>query len=295
MKRTLFSSVVCSLALCLGAVGCSASTASSDPSAGTASAQASVAGSRVAPVAVGAKSSAVRMMANALSTVPLGDDQRAEIEQLATAADARHLAVAAARSQIMLAVAAQVEGGKLDRGALQPQIDASADAMNGARPADEAALQRLHALLTPEQRGAVADAISAHASQPRSAWKDHHHTSHLDQWSADLQLTDTQRVQIAALLAGERAAHGWNGEHGDHSASTHEHGHGFLTSFRSETLTLHAPEDAHVPANAMADHFVEIAQAVLPILTPEQRTLAAAKLRERAAGGAGNEDAPLSE
>jgi len=45
----------------------------------------------------------------------------------------------------------------------------------------------------------------------------------------------------------------------------------------------------------MADHFIGVAQTVLPLLTPAQRGLAAAKLREHAAASAGNEDGPLSE
>jgi hypothetical protein len=293
MKRALASSLVSSLTLGALLAGCSASTASSDPSQGATAPVTAPAGTRVAPVAVTAKSSRVRMMADALSSVPLGDDQRAEIERLASDSDARHLAAAAARSAIMVAIAAQVEAGQLDRGALQPKIDAAADAANAAHPADQAALQRLHDLLTPDQRGAVADAIATHR-KAEHAERSHSRTARLDRWTADLQLTAPQRAQIALILAAQRGEH--HGHDADFKAHDHgERGRGFLDSFRSDTLTLRAPEDAHVHANAMADHFMGLAQAVLPILTAEQRSLAAAKLRERAAAGAGNEDAPLTE
>ena len=124
----------------------------------------------------------------------------------------------------------------------------------------------------------------------------------MEQWAADLKLTDAQRAQIAGIFATLRGEHGGDPHRGsDHRGdfnSMHDgvaHGPHFADSFRSETLTLPPPQDAHVHAGAMADHFVRIAEAALPILTPEQRTLAAAKLRQQATAGAANEDAPLSE
>ena len=85
------------------------------------------------------------MIAEALSSVPLADDQRAEIEKIASDADARHLAAAGARGEIVTALAAQIEAGKIDRPALQAKIDAVADAANDAHPADQAAIQRSNA------------------------------------------------------------------------------------------------------------------------------------------------------
>ncbi len=244
---------------------------------------------RVAAVAPNAKSSRVRMMADALSSVPLRDEQRVEIEKLASDADARHVAAAGARAEVMTALAAQIEAGQIDRPALQAKIDAAADAANAAHPADQAALERIHTLLTPAQRSQVADAIESRHKAMRA---EHSHTSHMDrmnQWATDLKLTDAQGTQIAAVFASHRAsAAASRGEHAPDFKGMHKQGEhatkGFAESFRSDTLTLPAPEDAHVHANGMADHFVGVAQAVLPLLTPEQRTLAAAKLRERAGG-----------
>jgi Spy/CpxP family protein refolding chaperone len=286
MLRTLvFSSLASVLlvgALGAGSLGCSASTAGSDPAA----VAASVPGSRIAPVAVNAKSGRVKLIADALSTVPLGDDQRAQIEQLASDADARHAAAGGARADIMVAVAAQIEAGQIDRAALKSKIDAAAESITVTRPADQLALQHLHALLTPEQRGAVADAIVAHR---KAMHAEHPHHAQMEKWATDLSLTESQRAQIVAILATQ-----WADHHGDFKGM-HEHGKHFLDSFRSDTLTFPAPEDAHARATAMADHFLGVAEAVLPILTPAQRSVAAAKLRERAVAGAGNEDAPLSE
>jgi Spy/CpxP family protein refolding chaperone len=299
MKRTklVFAST---LALALGSLvavtGCSGSTTAVDPTSSATAAQTT----RVAAVAPGAKSGRVRMMADLLSTVPLRDDQRAEIEKLASDADARHAATAGLHEDIMKTLAAQVEAGQINRPALQAKIDAAADAANAAHPADEAALQRLHAILTPEQRGQVADAMQAHHGHGPGHEMEHGeaHGAHMDrmhQWATDLKLTDAQQEQIKAIFAGMRAAHAAEHEHGEAGGDMKamhehaEHGKAFAESFRSDTLTLPPPKDAHVIANAMADHFIGVAQAVLPILTPEQRALAAAKLREHAAGGVGHE------
>ena len=302
MNRTklVFSSLL--LGSLLATVACSGSTAAGDP---TSSATAAQPGTKVAAVAPGAKSSRVRMMADVLSSVPLRDDQRAEIERIASDADARHAGAAGAHADIMKALAAQIEAGKIDRPALQAKIDAAADAANAAHPADQAALQRLHDLLTPEQRGQVADAIE---SKHKAMHAEHAHGAHMDrmhEWATDLKLTDAQQEQIKAIFANLRAAHAGDhgdasehGEHGEAMNAMHEHaahGKAFAESFRGDTLALPAPPDAHVIANAMADHFVGVAQAVLPILTPEQRALAAAKLREHAAAGAGHDDMPLGD
>ena len=168
-EREIVLSSLILLGCLVGPIGCSASAAPGDGTQGSASAGAKPSapsasaqtGTTIAAVAPRAKSSRVRMIADALSNVPLRDDQRAEVEALASGADARQLAAAGARSEIMNTLAAQIESGKIDRQALQPKIDAAADAVNAAHPADQAALQRLHALLTPEQRGQVADAIEA--------------------------------------------------------------------------------------------------------------------------------------
>ena len=303
-SAVLSSLVVGSL---VAVLGCSASTESasvgSGASAGSAASapeqqtpSAAPAGTRIAAVAPSAKSKRVRILAEALSGVPLRDDQRVEIEGLASDADAQHQAAARARGEILTALAGQVEAGQIDRAALQPKIDAATQALAAARPADEAALQRLHALLTPEQRGQVADALESRHKEMRAEHTHAHgeHRARMDRWAADLKLTDAQRAQIMAAFASQRNARGADFK-AMHEKMAHAHEHPFAESFRADTLTLPAPTDAHVQAGPIADHFIVLAQTILPILTPEQRTLAAAKLRERVARGEANEDAPLTE
>jgi len=66
----------------------------------------------------------------------------------------------------------------------------------------------------------------------------------------------------------------------------HEHGKKMLDAFRADSFAMAdfvPPADVATRADKMADHFVHVAEIVLPMLTAEQRTLAAAKLRAHAA------------
>jgi Spy/CpxP family protein refolding chaperone len=287
MKRTfLFSGLIVGSVAAMSVLGCSGSTAASDPTASAVAAESAPGKAPVAPQAKGH----MRVVADALSQVALRPDQRAEIEQMAKDAGARHAAHEAAHAQVLQTLAAQIEAGKIDRAALQPSIDAAIAAGNAAHPADQAAMQRLHALLTPEQRAQFADALEssfharmgAHAGAPHSD-----HVGHLDKWAADLKLTDDQRAQIATILKGQFMGH--------HAEMKEAHGKGkmFVESFKSDTFTPAPAEDVAAKANAMADHIVGVAQAVLPILTPEQRSLAATKVRARASGAEADDGAPL--
>jgi hypothetical protein len=266
------------------AVGCSGTTAGAEPPGGaaTGAAPATTATAetetRVAPVAPQAKSMRVRMAADALSTVPLRDDQRAQIEQLASDADNRYAASGAAHAAILTELASEVESGKVDRASLQPKLDAAADALNAERPAEQAAIVKLHDLLTSDQRAAFVNAIE---SRGKAKHDEEAHESRLDKWAEALQLTDAQKAQIAGALAdGARPHRHEAGHHPDHPGRHHG---GFLESFRGDTVDLPPAEDAHEQTNAMADHALGVIEKVLPILTPEQRTLAAQKLRDKAA------------
>jgi hypothetical protein len=59
-----------------------------------------------------------------------------------------------------------------------------------------------------------------------------------------------------------------------------------LEAFKGEKFSMDevAPmQDLHAGAQEMSGRMIEMIETVLPILTPEQRGIAATKLRERAA------------
>jgi Spy/CpxP family protein refolding chaperone len=236
-------------------------------------------------------------IAQAFDKVAITPAQRTEIEKLFKDAEARHAQAKtgseAARKELLLALAAQVEQGKIDRAALAPKIEAASGPWLATRTADFAALDRLHAILTPLQRGALVDALEdEHPGRGEHRGRGHgkargkaqHHAhDRAARWADELALTDAQKDQIKDALRAERGK-GKQGEHG--AREPRQHLGRTLQAFREDRFV--AAEAAGTGAGqAKAAHepsertirFMEIA---VPVLTPAQRTLAAQKLRERA-------------
>jgi Spy/CpxP family protein refolding chaperone len=271
------------------AIGCGSSAESTTSSPQTASAVV-----KSAPATANARGPA-RMVGLALTNVTLRDDQRAQIEKLVADTEARVAPIESARHDLRLAIAAQVEAGAIDRAALQPKIDAVVSASAVAGPAHKAAMVELHAILDANQRAQFADALEAQIEAHHDAEQSEHAERHgrgdrMAEWAKDLSLTDAQKEQIKdamhARFAAMRAQHA--GDHkGEHEwkRSGEPHGPGaMLESFKSDTFAMpdhfgapHGDPSAFV--TKMVEHKLGFIETVLPILTPEQRTLAAQKIR----------------
>jgi Spy/CpxP family protein refolding chaperone len=274
--------------LALAGAACGGSVASEPVTQGAAAATR-------APVAVTAHAPQVRMIGDALAEVPLRPDQRTAIEQLATDAETRHTQAQASHKDFMLALAAQVETGTIDKTALQPKIDAMTAAWQANRPADRAAFEQLHALLDSQQRGELVDALEAKAGSHEGGHKGMH-AGHerMKEWATALSLTDDQTAQIKTALKAQHEAHAGGGHH-DHADHQGGHGKKMLEAFRADTFSMDAVAPAGNAPKAvgnMSEHTLGIVTTVLPILTPAQRTLAAQKIRDRAnaVSGAGGPD-----
>jgi Spy/CpxP family protein refolding chaperone len=277
LRRSIVFALPLTLALAGGSLGCSG-TVSSEPIA----ASPDTATTR-APVAQSTQGH-LKVVADALGEVPLTAPQRATIEKLASDAEARHAESRAAHKELALAVAAQVEAGQMDRAALQPKIDALVAALQKAQPADRAAFEQLHALLTPDQRVAFVDALEARVTERMGAMHDKHP---LKQWAADLQLTEAQRTQIHDAMK-QRSQAAAQGHEGPPWAAGHHQGAQVMSAFKQERFVMDEvspPKDVAAKAKAMSDHVLGLAEVALPILTPQQRAIAAQKLREHAASG----------
>ena len=272
MKRSnlLRLAAVVSFAISAGALGC-AGTAESGPAATAQSA------ATKAPVAAHAQGAQVRLVGEALGEVELRPDQRATIEQLASDADTRHGATKQAHVDLANALAAQIEAGKIDRAALQPKIDAAAEAWKTSRPADRAALEKLHAVLDANQRSAFVDAL---AEKLHGKGDERGGREHFMKLADDLKLTADQKSQIGGILRDQMKAH-----HGDFNAG-HAKGKAMMDAFKGDHFVIDEvspADDIHAKANEMSGHILGVVEQILPILTPEQRIIAAAKVREHAA------------
>jgi Spy/CpxP family protein refolding chaperone len=263
-----------SIALSATALACGG-TATSEPATSASSA------ATRAPVAQGAHGQ-VKVFAEALGDVPMTASQRAQIEQLAAEAETRRAAVRAARRDLTLAIAAQVQSGSIDRAALQPKIDAVVAALNASQPGDRAGVERLHAILGPDQRTAFVDALEARSHQVVAGGGD---GGGLRLWAEELKLSDDQRAQIKAAIEQRVGAAPQGAGGGRPWMERKARGAKWLDAFKQDRFVFDEvapPQPAGQDGARACDRFVGMVEAAVPVLTAEQRAAAAQMLRARA-------------
>lgn len=223
----------------------------------------------------------------AFAHVSLTAEQRTQVETLFKAAEARHTKAwtdsSAARIDVLNTLADQVQSGAFDRNAIAPKVEVAAAPWRAAQEQDRAAIVELHKALTPEQRADFVEGFeSEHPSHHFFGGKSKEDASgkreHFMKIASDLDLTSDQKDKL------KEAFHAQGGvEHPIRDAVLHRHDEGkkALEAFKTDSF-----DGSGVFGAGHADkriekmlHFAEIA---IPILTPEQRTKAAALLRERA-------------
>jgi Spy/CpxP family protein refolding chaperone len=211
----------------------------------------------------------------ALKLDSLSPEQRSRIEQLVQERRAASVPVRQADAQLLTVLAQQVEGAKVDTQAQAPSLAAERAAMMGELQVDRVTLARLHAILTPAQRNQLVDAIESHAGQHQPGAEGKARAFRGGEANAKLGLSPEQKAQIKANLGGtgeHRAAQGeWAGKRAEMKSA--------LESFRGDSFN---PSAMVRPMNK-ADREVRLTNAMIPVLTPNQRATLATQLRNRAA------------
>ena len=297
--------IAITLALAASAVplaACSGSASVSEPSS---SAQPN---KTTAPLAGDVHGPAKRI-AEALGQVPLRADQRATIEQMARDGEARMAPVRKARADLVLAVADQVQAGTIDRTALQPKIDAMTSAHKSVEPQNRAALEKLHDLLTPEQRAQFVTAMQSERHAGRQHMREGAR-GRMQKWATDLNLTQEQQDKLHEKIRAQWQAHLAGAVVGTDAQKTdavqdgkmlarghamHEQWKNVLEAFKGDKFSMDqvAPIQNDKPvAHEFAGRMLDMLESALPILTPEQRATAAEKLRARAQSFDEEEQAP---
>jgi Spy/CpxP family protein refolding chaperone len=212
--------------------------------------------------------------------------QRQQIEALVQQEKANGAHVRTARGQLMEAVARGVDAGNVDPNAVKPQMQALESAIANAEPGKRASLEKLHAILTPAQRTELVSRIGHHfAGGPKAGDGGAPHPelkARLGRPLAGLghlNLTDAQKQQIEANMKSGGAAPDrslWKSE-----METHKR---VIEAFGADRFVMNElapPEDPRV-IDAEVGRMVSFAKAAAPVLTPEQRVAASAKLRAMA-------------
>lgn len=234
----------------------------------------------------------VKLVGDALGEVPLRAEQRSEIDKLVADAEARHAPLAAGRKELLTAFADQIEKGTIDKAALQPRIDKLTADFQAIQGSDRAAIVKLHDLLDANQRNAFVDAFEAQMKAKRGEFAAGGFGK-LKELSDELKLTDAQKTQLRDAMHAahdqDGGGHGWKraGEGGGRGWGRHG-GRRPLEAFREDKLDLDKAlpaADAKAHAGFFAERAASFAEKALPILTPEQRKIAADKLRAIAAQG----------
>lgn len=251
------------------------------------------------------------LVASAFADVPLRPAQRSEIESLVAAANDRHAKLSPLHKGVMSTLADQVEKGALDEAALQAKVDEGVAAYKPINAEDRKAVERVHAILDPDQRVALVDAIEAKrherfgkvlaaaagAGGPPSDEAMGHGPPGPFAMMHELALTPEQKVKLMDAMHAEMPMpEGGKREHGQGRArglpGMGHHGQ-VLAAFKSDRFVMDevAPQgDMEKHVQKGFEHAVRFAKAALPILTAEQRATAARLLRERASrGGPGPE------
>ncbi|HEY5242936.1 MAG TPA: Spy/CpxP family protein refolding chaperone [Polyangiaceae bacterium] len=207
------------------------------------------------------------LLGAALKLDSLTPAQRAQIEQLATERRAAGVPVRQADAQVLTVLAQQVEAAKVDKAALAPSIAAEKNAAKAERQVDAAVLAKLHDVLTPAQRGQLVDGIEARVAQGRGEKGGKERMG-----AGKLGLSDQQKAEIRANLEASRGpAKRPEGERGQRKTA--------LESFRGDSFDAGALAKMERHGGREA----RMTEAMIPVLTPNQRATVAAHLRNRAA------------
>jgi Spy/CpxP family protein refolding chaperone len=238
----------------------------------------------------------VKLVGSALGDVALRPEQRTDVDKLVAEAEARHAPLASGRKELVAAFADQVEKGTIDRAALQPKIDKVAADLDAVRAEDRAALTKLHGLLDASQRGAFVDALEARM-KAKHGERGERGFGKLKQLADDLKLTDEQKSQLREVFHGARkngreAFKQWRDQHGPgaHDKGGPHGGKRMLEAFRDDKLDLDKTfptQNSKEMVQLGSERMTSFAEKVLPILTPDQRKIAADKLRSMSDGEEG--------
>jgi Spy/CpxP family protein refolding chaperone len=217
-------------------------------------------------------------------------DQKTAIEKIKTDLHAKMEPVHQANVSLENMLADGVAAGAVDRGKADAAVAQIATAIGTLHDATADSINQLHAVLTPPQRAALIDKIQAHWQK----WKDAHGRDEegtdpkpkeggpLAHIQKDLSLSDDQVAKIKASFAdGVKAA----GQTHDHK-EVEGHMQAFGTAFKADTfdaksLTTENDANKHIAAWG-ATRMARFFEAAAPVLTPDQRTQLAAKIRDRA-------------
>lgn len=225
-----------------------------------------------------AKGHGGKLIARALDQVELRPDQQKEVDKLRSEAAARHQPVKQARRALMVKVADQLDKGQINRCDLGHEVQGVASEVSKVRAADRDAFERLHDILDQDQRKEFVDALKSEVDAARKA---HDPGAIADRMGKELNLSSDQKDSIKRIITGlkeVREAQPGYEQHRERWSRT-------LEAFKGDDFDIDevAPMgDVEAKATKRINARLWAAEAIIPVLNQQQRSLAAKKLRDRA-------------
>lgn len=202
------------------------------------------------------------------------------------------------------ALAEGVRAGSIDKAAIEAKLGPMESGIEEHRARMAEALSTLHATLTKEQRRALVDAISAKMEEKgargpkgegpkgeRGGWGDHGMKGGpLGHMLGDLNLTDEQRSKIDEALEASRPSEADREEKKEAFEAMRAEMKARIEGFAADSFDAKAflAGDAKKGPRAHLDRMITSLAAIVPILTPEQRTSLADKLEKGPMGKPGH-------
>jgi Spy/CpxP family protein refolding chaperone len=226
----------------------------------------------------------IAMSLDSLNATP---EQAAAITKIRTDMRAAMAPAHDAEKAVLLALADGIEANKIDQPKLAAAIAQVTTAAASVHGAVADSLSALHATLTPPQRAALVDKVEGHfevwhhTNAPVEAATRDAHGGHLGKLANELALSREQVETIRASFASSMSGVP-HFDRAEADAHLRAFGDAFAgDSFDPKALSTGGAVNAHMAAWGMMRtvHFYE---AVLPVLTSEQRAKLAGDIRRHA-------------
>jgi Spy/CpxP family protein refolding chaperone len=202
--------------------------------------------------------------------IGLRPEQRTSLEALRATIAAKQQAVRGEGKTLANMLADALEKGSLDKAAADAQVAKIAVASDAVRPDIQAAIGKVHALLDPAQREAVAAAMREHKGKHGGFGG----KGQLFAVMKDLDLTSEQKDALKAV---------WHAQHekgGDHQAKKAAF-HAALDGFAKPDFDVKSLPEHHKNPATFAERGVAMVEAAIPILDQAQRQKLAAAIRTK--------------
>lgn len=216
-------------------------------------------------------------MREIFDALDLRPEQQKAVREIVSEAEERHAAVRDARRELMTKLADQIEEGKIDECALEKEIDELAAAKTRAKKGDRAAMDKLHAILDPEQRSKLVDEVKERFEKKERA---HEPDALIEKMDRKLDLTDEQESVLRQYFSALRALKEADPEYKEKRDFSK-----VLEAFRGDDFSI---DEVSPPRRDMEEKQREkiearlwAAKGVVCVLTEEQRARVAAAIRQK--------------